>query len=112
MSDLREAMIQEQDVLEEELARVRALLEVRRARPCVLQFAALQERLLRKHDDDRGVRGWASDSADVLVNRLDDELKELRQAIASGTPQEIAKEAGDVSNFAMMIADNTGELCT
>ncbi len=110
MDRLTNALREEQVQLEDDLEHVKALLKAKQARPSVLYFAALMERLLKAHDEDRGDRGWGNDSADALLNRLDDELKELRQAIVSGTPQEIAREAGDVGNFVMMIADNTGKL--
>jgi NTP pyrophosphatase (non-canonical NTP hydrolase) len=44
-----------------------------------------------------------------LLNRLRQETGELSRAIKRGNATEIAREAADVSNFAMMIADNALE---
>src|SRR5688572_3388734 len=54
--------------------------------------------------------GWKQDSAPALFRRLQEEAAELDGAIDFGTPGEIAKEAADVANFAMMIADVCGGL--
>lgn len=40
-----------------------------------------------------------------LSMRLTQEREELRRAVAAGDPVEIRREACDVANFAMMIAD-------
>ena len=42
---------------------------------------------------------------DNLLKRLDDEVKELHEALNSGSHQDIIRECGDVANFAMFIAD-------
>ena len=41
---------------------------------------------------------------------LKGEVKELEDAIAAGDPVEIALEAADIANYAMMMADNAGGL--
>ncbi len=87
-------------------------------RPEVQAFAELMEENLRKHDAPRGPRGWRTDGAASLRRRLRDELAELDDALLQrqddGWPDwhgpAIAKEAADVANFAMMIADVCGGL--
>jgi hypothetical protein len=88
-------------------------------RPEVRAFAQLMERVLRKNDHKTG---WKNDTLVALWNRLDDESTELRAIVinedcdgearkedASLAP-DIAKEAADIANFAMMIADVCGGL--
>jgi NTP pyrophosphatase (non-canonical NTP hydrolase) len=41
---------------------------------------------------------------------LDAEVEELAGALLGGDSKEVAREAADVANFAMMIADNAGGL--
>lgn len=68
---------------------------------------------------------WKHEPFTFLLNRMEEELQELRDAVmeslmeaierANGefTDEErtrIIREAADVANFAMMIADNTGGL--
>ena len=92
-------------------------------RPQVMAFAHLMECNLRKHDADRGPHGWQDDGAEALVERLEDEATELDRAIqeamqvaGKGSARScldvlaVAKEAADVANFAMMIADVSGGL--
>ena len=79
-------------------------------RPEVLAFARRMELKLRKHDGDRGPRGWAGDCAFDLITRLEEELMELHTAATAqtyegGPAEDVINEAVDVANFAMMIAD-------
>lgn len=90
----------------------------------VIRLALVMEEKLRKHDEERGPRGWICDSTTSLWKRVMDESKELRQriselAICLGVHQtrdidsdEIQKkidlvieECADVANYSMMIAD-------
>lgn len=71
----------------------------------VARFAALMERELRANDHKGG---WQADSPVSLVCRLKDETQELVRAIAG--EGNVAAEAADVANFAMMIADVCGAL--
>ncbi len=74
--------------------------------PYVRAFGDLMEKKLNlnRHKGDRD--GWIQDSAESLLGRCKDELDELRDAIRRGaSPEEIANEAADVGNFAMMVAD-------
>ena len=68
----------------------------------VRRFAKAMERQLREND-------WKGDFQDMtfddLLARIDEELDELRDAIALGRPGHvIAKEAADVANFVGVIA--------
>ncbi len=82
----------------------------------VNRFAKLMERKLRANDHKGG---WERETTAYLSRRLGQELKELRGAVArlngstDPTPEQVAtvgKEAADVANFAMMIADVCGAL--
>lgn len=84
----------------------------RTVRSEVMQFAELMELALRDNDHKPG---WRDDTARDLLRRASEELEELRDAIgrrgvAPSTPSQIAREAADVANFCMMIADVTGGL--
>lgn len=92
------------------------------------EFAALQERVLRTHDDTRGA-GWKTDCAQALASRLTEELGEvishlfgqdsvcdfliasLRDHIEECgvsldyRPDTLRKELADVANFCMMLHD-------
>lgn len=103
----------------------------------VRAFAGMMEGKLAKHDKDRGDNGWAKDSPEALHKRLSQEVNELERALResrrfraaqmearrnfrdvipeghfadlnSKIDVEIAREAADVANFAMMIADVCG----
>ena len=76
-------------------------------RPEVASFAALMEAELRKHDDRPG---WKNEDVQWLFSRLKDESTELIKAIHTKGPISIGREAADVANFAMMIADVYGGL--
>lgn len=79
--------------------------------PYVLGFALLMEAKLEanRHKGDRD--GWIRCSVgDFLLPRLREEFGELCDALPEGAPAEIAAEAADVANFAMMIADVCGGL--
>lgn len=79
-------------------------------RPEVLRFALIMERQLRAND---AKPGWDGDAADDLFARAEEELIELGAVLrASRDPndarmrrREIAREAADIANFCMMIAD-------
>lgn len=72
-------------------------LEVRR-------FSLLMELKLRKNDYKGG---WQDVSAAKLLELLEGEVKELREALAEGDALDIAQECADIANYAMMIADVT-----
>lgn len=70
----------------------------------LLEFAAVMERKLDENDHKEH---WSNFPISHLSRRLSQELEELRRAIKKNLPPEdIVREAADVANFAMMIADN------
>jgi NTP pyrophosphatase (non-canonical NTP hydrolase) len=83
-------------------AKDEALAEIR---PEVRMFAVQMETQLRANDHKPG---WSGDRLVDLLQRIYDEAHELNEAINcdGGRPERIIKEAADVANFAMMIADN------
>jgi len=81
----------------------------RELRPSLLRFALHMEAQLRANDHKRG---WQEDDFADLFARLEEESEELGDIVLkeaglwqSGDPR-VLKEAADVANFAMMIADN------
>ncbi len=84
----------------------------------VYEFARLMEDKLREHDEDRGVDGWKECDWGWLLDRLEEEMRELRMVFGKidlfnddeyGNPR-IASEAADIGNFAMFICDVLGLL--
>jgi len=77
-------------------------------RPELSRFAEIMERKL-KANDHRG--GWRTCDPLFLLARLLEEAGELAGAVCSPAYDRrlIQKEAADVANFAMMIADVVGE---
>ena len=72
----------------------------------VMSFALTMEEKLCMHDEQRGPTGWKNEPVDYLLNRLSEEVAELRKAIADGASlNTINLEAADVGNLAMMVAD-------
>lgn len=94
-------------------------------RPEVDRFAVLMEQELRANDHKPG---WKNDTLEALLVRALDEIQELREECATMrynkemvdpearagrvrlTAQRIGKEAADVANFCMMVADVAGAL--
>lgn len=75
-------------------------------RPCVEEFAMSMEKTLRRND---WKGGWNYMSGDELFSRLSEEVEELRLALVHHRSRRtIVREAADVANFAMMIADQCG----
>ncbi len=63
-----------------------------------------------KLDENTHKSGWSNDSPLALLDRVSEELIELRQAVArriadGGEEERIGHEAADVANMAMMVAD-------
>ena len=85
--------------------------------PLVLEFAKRMEAKLEKNRHKGNREGWLGDDIDDLLDRLREETVELDTAICIGhvrmneslnapfMAQQIADEAADVANFAMMISD-------
>lgn len=80
------------------------MVSVMKLRKSVQWFARQMEAKLREKDYRNG---WRSCHQSWLCKRITDERNELKRRLADGSsPEEIIKEAADVANFAMMIADN------
>lgn len=75
-------------------------------RPTVRHFAAQMERVLRENDHKGG---WENCTVQEMFTGLLREVVELHDAIEHGNG-DILREACDVANFAMMIADVAGRL--
>lgn len=72
--------------------------------PEVLRMAKFMEKKLFANSDKGGWRGMSNQ---FLSMRITQEKKELIRAIQQfRTPDEVWAEAADISNFAMMLADN------
>ncbi|MCK9361709.1 hypothetical protein M0Q28_05835 [Patescibacteria group bacterium] len=70
----------------------------------VIEFAVVMQ---QKIDANSHKSGWEYCTIKWLLNRLVQEKGELKRAIEKKLhPDEIDREAADVANFAMMIADN------
>lgn len=69
----------------------------------VLRFAVVMQDKLDENDHKRH---WRTCSAKWLLNRLKQETAELERAVGMGAaPDVVEREAADVANFAMMVAD-------
>jgi NTP pyrophosphatase (non-canonical NTP hydrolase) len=76
-------------------------------RPKVMAFAQAMEERLAEHDSRPG---WENAPYWFLLSRLIEEIGELAIAMRGATSMSVLREAADVANFCMMIADNSGEL--
>jgi len=85
----------------------------------VLQAAVLMEQKLRKHDHDRGPKGWKNDHPLCLFHRVKEEVCEAQEVVASDMPKafpdsigrkKLVDELVDVMNFCMMTIDQLGGL--
>lgn len=90
-------------------------------RPAVAAFADLMEARLREHDDRRGGDTWGRvadplDLAEGIVGNTEELVAKLREWMTPGMfdakPDNMAimRQAADVANFAMMVADRCGPL--
>ncbi len=79
-----------------------------RLRPELDAFADLMEKVLRRNDHKGH---WCACTTSYLFSRLVEEVGELGRSIDEERAKDrIRKEAADVANFAMMIADVVGGL--
>lgn len=84
-------------------------------RPEVVAFATLMEQQLRANDH-KGRAGWKHDAAGALFDHVVEEVRELQQALTAwpcdtqAYRTNIGKEAADLANMAMMVADVCGSL--
>lgn len=76
----------------------------------IMSFASQMEAKMKENDDRNG---WEYEGYLWLLSRLKQETKELKLAIkcairleCRANLSEVIREAADVANFAMMIADN------
>ena len=71
----------------------------------VREFTNSMEAKLKTKDDKRGTRGWGDSSCNIkfLIERLEEEVKELKGAFNDCDPNAVRNETFDVGNFAMMI---------
>lgn len=77
-------------------------------RPEVERFALLMEAAMQERDRDWG-KNWRGSNMTYFVDRLHQEIDELVIAIHNDpdslNPDAVKKEAADVANFCMMIAE-------
>jgi len=101
----RDEAVAECEKLRKDAERWRSLREP------VRLFATVMEGKLRQHDAHRQ---WDDSDVDWLRDRVNVELSELDEALelilTKHGPVDCAREAADVANYLMMIADVTGGL--
>lgn len=68
-------------------------------------FAERMEGRLAKFDQTCGEDGWKNDDYDFFLGRIDETKHDLAIAIKQGDGNLAIKEATDLANFAMMVAD-------
>ena len=73
-------------------------------RDIIIKFSNLMESKLASNDHKDG---WDKCTYEYLLRRLIEEVRELIEAIKLRNYQNVSKEAADVANFAMMIADKS-----
>jgi NTP pyrophosphatase (non-canonical NTP hydrolase) len=78
--------------------------------PFVQNFSHIMEKKLSENRHKGDARGWRESTPGQLVQRIEDEVAELKEALMSKqfNPEAVAREAADVANFAMMVADCYG----
>lgn len=78
-------------------------------RPEVLWFASIMEEKL-KENDHKG--GWGDCEITWLIQRIKDEISELESGLLRSDidKTKLIRECADISNFAMMVADNINKL--
>lgn len=77
------------------------------ARQQVVAFAGAMERKLRQNDHKGG---WLGMNNGSIMARIQQELTELTEALASKDRTRIRDEAADVANFLMMLCQNNKAL--
>jgi NTP pyrophosphatase (non-canonical NTP hydrolase) len=76
------------------------------AREVVIDFANQMEDHMAAHDKERGEE-WRGETVAWLLARLKEEIGELEHAFKDCDSAQVAHEAVDVGNFAMMIWSKT-----
>lgn len=80
--------------------------EKQKVREAIAKFSLIMEEKLKENDHKGQDYEWRTNSIYSLMNRLVMESGELATAINMGLPPEmVEREAADVANFVMMIAD-------
>ena len=76
-------------------------------RPEVIALAFLMESQLKRND---GRGGWKACDRVYLMERLDENLRDLGYNLRAGDKAAAAQTCADIANFVMMMADNEGML--
>lgn len=77
-------------------------------RKVVAEHAERMEARLKEHEDKGG---WAESTFRFLMNELEEHVEDLEYALfEQGVQGSVQDECADISNFAMMIADNFDQL--
>ena len=81
--------------------------EIITVRSDVRWFAELMELKLRKHDHDWGPTGWKDGNPYELLNRINEEMANVRNAVFDRhkTSEDIISKLADIANYCMMTAD-------
>jgi len=80
-------------------------------RPEVKAFADLMEAKLREHDARKGAQGWKGMHWQPLLDMLGEHLHKFDDRLQSAQgPAQAGRDAADIANLAMMIADVCGAL--
>lgn len=82
------------------------LMQVRKT---VTEFGEAMEYKLRRNDHKTQWRLFGVSNIQWFIDGLKKEVKELEEAVEQGTSNDVVREAADVGNFAMMIADIISE---
>lgn len=75
-------------------------------RPKVQEFARQMEKRLKENDHKTG---WEDCSDDFLLTRLWMNFRQLRTCVSVNDHAGVNEAAADIANYAMMIADNSGD---
>lgn len=74
----------------------------------VHRFAYEMKKTLLRNAHEKGKGSWMGLTIEQLEMKFDEEIKELKDALENGTPEEITLEATDVASVVMMLRDNFG----
>lgn len=78
-------------------------------RPLVIEFAKVMEQKLACNEHKES---WENLPVLWFLDRIEEELRELREALFHETPNHVSLEAADVANFLMMLASVYGDIGT
>lgn len=93
----------QQALIDQQTQEIDRFVRLAWVRPELQWFVKQMESKLQENDHKQH---WSKLHQDYLIHRLYQEAGELWNAIRNEPPENIVKEAADVGNFAMMIADN------